>query len=194
MQAIFLNIFYFTKFIQNRTEIDNIFQCAFSIALCMDYKLYKVQTVWTSYLCSVCKYVCALPALLWPCRMRCVLTKNKASQFTAWQQFKERYFFLRFPHFKWSWQIKRVVNTGKSFSEAPILTSTNPQYDKKLFIESPVQYIHENSKIRTCCVHKLFWISKQKQKNNLCTQHVLSLEFSCTDLVIQRTICCHIVG
>ena len=108
--------------------------------------------------------VCALPALLWPCRMRCVLTKNKASQFTAWQQFKEIYFFLRFPQFKWSWQIKRVVNTGKSFSEAPILTSTNPQYDKKLFIESPVQYIHENSKIRTCCVHKLFWISKQKQK------------------------------
>ena len=31
-------------------------------------------------------------------------------------------------------------NTGKSFSEALILTSTNPQCDKRLFIESPVQY------------------------------------------------------
>ena len=28
----------------------------------------------------------------------------------------------------------------------------------------------------------------------LCTQHVLSLEFSCTELVIQCTIFCHIVG
>ena len=33
------------------------------------------------------------------------------------------------------------VSTGKSFSEALILTSTNPQYDKRLFIESPVQYM-----------------------------------------------------
>jgi hypothetical protein len=34
-----------------------------------------------------------------------------------------------------------VEFTGKSFSEALILTSTNPQYDKRLFIESPVQYM-----------------------------------------------------
>ena len=32
--------------------------------------------------------------------------------------------------------------TGKSFSEALILASTNPQYHKKM--------------LRTCCVHKLF--------------------------------------
>ena len=31
------------------------------------------------------------------------------------------------------------VSRGKSFSEALILTSTNPQYDKRLFIESQVQ-------------------------------------------------------
>ena len=31
--------------------------------------------------------------------------------------------------------------TGKSFSEALILTSTNPQYDKRLFIELQVQYM-----------------------------------------------------
>ena len=43
-------------------------------------------------------------------------------------------------------------DTGKSFSEALILTSTNPQYDKRLFIDlgSP-------------------------HKSSLCTQHVLSL-------------------
>ena len=33
------------------------------------------------------------------------------------------------------------ANTGKSFSEALILTSTNPQYDKRLFIELRVQYM-----------------------------------------------------
>ncbi len=30
--------------------------------------------------------------------------------------------------------------TGKSFSEALILASSNPQYDKRLFIELPVQH------------------------------------------------------
>ena len=31
--------------------------------------------------------------------------------------------------------------TGKSFSEALIFASTNPQYDKRLFIELQVQYM-----------------------------------------------------
>ena len=35
--------------------------------------------------------------------------------------------------------------TGKSFSEALILTSTNPQYDKSLFIDLPVQYMKTTS-------------------------------------------------
>ena len=59
---------------------------------------------------------------------------------------------------------------------------------------------HEENTGRKCCVHKLFWISKQKT-NNLCTQHVLhmfyprsphvlSLPFSCTELLIQWTIFC----
>ena len=45
--------------------------------------------------------------------------------------------------------------------EALILASTNPQYDNRLFIDI---------------------------QNNLCTQHVLSLQFSCTELVNQLTI------
>ena len=32
-------------------------------------------------------------------------------------------------------------DTGKSFSEALILASTNPKYDERLFIELRVQYI-----------------------------------------------------
>ena len=34
-----------------------------------------------------------------------------------------------------------IDDTGKSFSEALILASTNPQCDKRLFIELQVQYM-----------------------------------------------------
>ena len=36
-------------------------------------------------------------------------------------------------------------NTGKSFSEALLLATTNPQYDKSLFIDLPVQYMKTTS-------------------------------------------------
>ena len=37
------------------------------------------------------------------------------------------------------------------------------------------------------CTHKLFWINV-KTKNSLCTQHVLNLNFSCSELVIQSVV------
>ena len=55
-------------------------------------------------------------------------------------------------------------STGKSFSEVLILASTNPQYDKRLSIELPVQYMkipsleHGEKMRRTCCVQKLFFV------------------------------------
>ena len=61
--------------------------------------------------------------------------------------------------------------TGKSLSEAFILTSTNPKYDDRLFIELPVQYMKITSSkhvVYTTC----FCFDIQ---NNLFTQHVLSL-------------------
>ena len=36
-------------------------------------------------------------------------------------------------------------DTGKSFSEALILASSNPNYDKRLFINLPVQYMKTTS-------------------------------------------------
>ena len=54
------------------------------------------------------------------------------------------------------------LDTGKFFSEALILASTNSQYDKILFIELQVWYMkiasseHRENTGRTCCVHKLF--------------------------------------
>ena len=38
-----------------------------------------------------------------------------------------------------------TTRTGKSLSEALILGSTNPQYDKRLFIDLPVQYLKTTS-------------------------------------------------
>ena len=37
--------------------------------------------------------------------------------------------------------LDQSVVTGNSFSEALILSSTNPQYDKRLFLELQVQYM-----------------------------------------------------
>ena len=46
---------------------------------------------------------------------------------------------------------------------------------------------------RTCCVQKLFWMSETISVHHKFSQG-LSLEFSCIELVIQWTICLHIVG
>ena len=40
---------------------------------------------------------------------------------------------------------KQASCTGKSLLEALILASTNPQYDKRLFIDLPVQYMKTTS-------------------------------------------------
>ena len=61
-------------------------------------------------------------------------------------------------------------STGKSLSEAFILTSTNPQYDNRLFIDLPVQYMKTTSAGHG---ENVFCFDIQ---NNFCTQHVLSLE------------------
>ena len=61
--------------------------------------------------------------------------------------------------------------------------------------------VHENFKLRiwgehvfyTNCFLFLFWHSEQLVYT-ACSPHVLSLQFSCTELVIQWTICRHIVG
>ena len=67
--------------------------------------------------------------------------------------------------------------TGKSLLEAFILASTNPQYGKRLFIDLQVQYMKtassEHEENMLCA--KIVLNVKTKTKNNLCTQHVLTL-------------------
>ena len=70
-----------------------------------------------------------------------------------------------------------ISYTGKSLSEAFILTSTNPQYDKRLFFDLPVQYIkttrseHGENMV---CTQIVFCFCFDIQ-NNFCTQHVLPM-------------------
>ena len=83
-----------------------------------------------------------------------------------------------------------VYITGKFFSEAFILTSTNPQYDKRLFIESRFQcmkipssehvvYIncseHQNKNKKPICVHNMF---------SAWNFHVLNWQFNEQSVVI----------
>ena len=74
---------------------------------------------------------------------------------TVWLQWKDYMVDRR--------TIKYYHITGKSFSEVHILASTNPQYDKSLFIESPVQCMKIPSwehVVYTNCLF-LFWYSEQ---------------------------------
>ena len=49
-----------------------------------------------------------------------------------------------------------TISTGKSFSEALILASTNPQYDKRLFIDLPVQYMKTTSSEQVVYINSCF--------------------------------------
>ena len=63
--------------------------------------------------------------------------------------------------------------TGKSFSEALIFASTNPQYDKRLFIELQVQYMKIPSSEHG--VNMLFTEIVFDIQSNFCIQHVLPM-------------------
>ena len=89
-----------------------------------------------------------------------------------------------------------IFVTGKSFSEELFLTSTNPQYDKRLFIELRVQYMKIASSEHVVYINCSECQNKNKNKivYTTCSQHVLCLQFSCTELIIQWIICCLTVG
>ena len=87
-----------------------------------------------------------------------------------------------------------LLFTGKSLSEAFILTSTNPQYDKRLFIDLPVQYMKTTSSEHVVYINCSECQNKKQFVCTSCSPHVLSLLLSCIELVNQWTICCHIVG
>ena len=56
------------------------------------------------------------------------------------------------------------ICTGKSFSEALILASTNPQYGKRLFIELQVQYMKTTSSVHDVYTNYSECQNKNKQQ------------------------------
>ena len=58
-------------------------------------------------------------------------------------------------------------DTGKSLLKALILASTNPQYDKRLFIDLPIQYMKTTNSEHVVYIN--CWMSKQKQKQLMYT-------------------------
>ena len=62
-------------------------------------------------------------------------------------------------------------------SEALILESVYPQYENRLFIELQVQYKKIASSEHIVYTNWFFF----DIQNNFCTQHVLNLQFSCTE-------------
>ena len=84
------------------------------------------------------------------------------------------------------WYSVKNLGTGKSMSEALSFASTNPQYNNRLFIELPLQYMKipssEHGENMLCTEIVL------SVKNNFCTQHVFlrfELGISCIELLIQ---------
>ena len=59
--------------------------------------------------------------------------------------------------------VNEIILTGKSLSEAFIFASINPQYDNRLFMELPVQYMettsaeHVFAMFCACSFHVLNW-------------------------------------
>ena len=68
-----------------------------------------------------------------------------------------------------------MFSTGKSLSEAFILTSTNPQYDKRLFIDLPVQHM------KTTNSEHVVYINCSECQNKNKKQFVYT---TCTELAI----------
>ena len=56
-----------------------------------------------------------------------------------WRTLEDEFFMI--VEFSFELLCDDCYGIGKSFSEALILASTNPQYDKRLFIELQVQYM-----------------------------------------------------
>ena len=83
--------------------------------------------------------------------------------------------------------IRKRINAGKSFSEALSLALTNPQYNKRLFIELRVQYMKIPSSDHVVYINCSECQNKNKKQfvHTTCSGHVLSFGFSSTELVIQ---------
>ena len=65
--------------------------------------------------------------------------------------------------------------TGKSLSEALIFASTNPQYDKRLFIDLPVQYMKAISAEHVVYINCFLFLHSEQLMCTTYSTHVLPM-------------------
>ena len=74
------------------------------------------------------------------------------------------------------------MGTGKSFAEALILVSTNQQYDKRLFIELPVQYMKITSSVHVVYTNCSECKNKKQFVYTTCTELAVFLYWTCNSM------------
>ena len=151
-----------------------------------DVELWLRISIWI-----LSRSVCRLPSILEQCGHH--QSKPDPCHQSTWSEKKNQLFWTFVCCLYLSLKVSRTNRyTGKSLSEALIFASTNPRYDDRLFIELPVLTWKLQAENMLCT--KIVFCFCFGIQNNFCTQRVLNLYFSCTEVGNQWTICRHIVG
>ena len=70
-------------------------------------------------------------------------------------------------------KLLEAYNTGKALSEALILAATNPQYDKRLIIDLPVQYMKTASSEHVVYTNCFLFLQSEQFMYTTCTELVV---------------------
>ena len=109
--------------------------------------------------------------------------KRRRYKYNIYNLFIKMFIIYHKTNSYYSIRVNRGLGIGKSFSEALILASVNPQYDKRLFIEFPRKRQVQNILCAKTVFLFLFWHSKQYLYTT-CSELVFFGEFNEQSLVI----------
>ena len=115
----------------------------------------------------------------------CILRTNRANHDLPISTYQSLLYPLKYPV---SWLQVRRVGTFKKDLKLQIISWTKHFFGLPFLDWLQVNLCQKLSFLqnmgRTCCLHKLFWMSKTiSVPNSTCSPHALSLEFSCIKLV-----------
>ena len=113
-----------------------------------DYQILKIDDEVENW--SLSSFLLAVSAFIVFCRSKKILaTKKEIWNISNWgnAELTKIVFYDLLSTYTLIWWMFQLP----TFSEPLLLVSTNPKYDKRLFIE-----LYENSKLRTCWEHVLY--------------------------------------